>query len=426
MKKIIALVLACCLLLSACGQVTDTSISADANIVSSADNSTVSQEDVSDLGEPDFSGDTSVVSAGFHPIIPEYNSLNDPSLLDCVEDSVYAELVSNLNDSYFVQNVSAVYVSNEYLEEVSYNSKSNIFFGYTLTELDEQFQGTRYVFTLSNEGETTVELFEEYDDVYEKAIKNVAIGSGVILICVTVSVVSGGVGAPAVSIIFATSAKTGTIMALSSGGVGALASGIVTGVQTKDFDEAVKAAALAGSEGFKWGAISGALIGGANGAKQVSALKGADVTANGLTLKEAATIQNESKYPLDVIKEFKNMDQYNICKKSGLSSEIVNGKTALIRDIDLNFVDEMGRTNLERMKQGLAALDPVTGESYQLHHIGQQADSTLAILTRAEHMQGGNNTIWHELGEATQVHGAGNTWDAQRQKFWKTLADSLS
>lgn len=420
MKKIIALVLACCLLLSACGQAVGTSISANANIVSSADNTTVFQEDVSDLGEPDFSGDTSVASAEFHPIVPEYNSLNDPALLDYVEDSVYAELTSNLNDSYFVQNISAVYVSNEYLEEVSYNSKSNIFFGYTLAELDEQFQGTRYVFTLSNEGETIVEPFEEYDDVYERAIKNVAIGSGVILICVTVSVVSGGVGAPAISMIFAASAKTGTIMALSSGGIGALASGIVTGVQTQDFNEAIKAATLAGSEGFKWGAISGAISGGAS---EAVALKGA--TLNGLTMDEAAILQREG-YPLDVIKEFRNMEQYNICKEAGLSPQMVNGNTALIRDIDLDFVDEMGRTNIERMKQGLAALDPLTGESYQLHHIGQQADSTLAILTRAEHMQGGNNTIWHELGEATQVHGPGNTWDAQRQAFWKVLATSLS
>lgn len=209
-------------------------------------------------------------------------------------------------------------------------------------------------------------------------------------------------------------------MALSSGGMGALAAGIVTGMQTQDFDEAIKAATLAGSEGFKWGAISGAISGGVS---EAVALKGA--TLNGLTMDEAAILQREG-YPLDVIKEFKSMEQYNICREAGLSPQMVNGNTALIRDIDLNFVDEMGRTNLERMQQGLAALDPITGESYQLHHIGQQADSTLAILTRAEHMQGGNNTIWHELGEATQVHGPGNTWDAQRQAFWKALATSLS
>lgn len=216
-----------------------------------ADSPTTSQEIVSNLGEPDFSEDTSRIPTEFQTIIPEYNNLNDPTLLGYIEDSVYAELVKNIDDGYLVQNVGAVYVSSEYLEEVSYNSKSNIFFGYTFAELGEQFQGTRYVFTLSDEGETTVESFEECDDTYERVIKTVAVGSGVILICVTVSVVSGGIGAPAISMIFAASAKTGTIMALSSGEIGALASGIITGVQTQDFDEAIKAAALTGSEGFK-------------------------------------------------------------------------------------------------------------------------------------------------------------------------------
>lgn len=420
MKRIIALVLSCCLLLSACSQTVDQGAASKVEINPPADSPATPQEIISDLDEPDFSEDTFAIPTEFQTIIPEYNNLNDPALLGYVQDSVYAELAKNIDDGYFVQNVGAVYVSSEYLEEVSYNSKSNIFFGYTLAELDEQFQGTRYVFTLSDEGETTVEPFEEYDDAYERAIKNVAVGSGVILICVTVSVVSGGIGAPAISMIFAASAKTGTIMALSSGGIGVLASGIITGIQTQDFDEAVKAAALAGSEGFKWGAISGTINGGVS---EAVALKGA--TLNGLTMDEAAILQREG-YPLDVIKEFRSMEQYNICKEAGLSPQMVNGNTALIRNIDLDFVDEMGRTNLERMQQGLAALDPATGGSYQLHHVGQRADSTLAILTKAEHMQGGNNTIWHELGEATQVHGAGNTWDAQRQTFWKSLAASLS
>ena len=416
MKRIIALMLSCCLLLSACSQAVDSSAVSKVEIVPSTDSLTTSQEIIPDWDELDFSEDASTVPAEFQTIIPEYDNLNDPALLGYVEDSVYAELVKNLDDGYFVQNVSAVYVSSEYLEEVSYNSKSNIFFGYTLAELDAQFQGIRYVFTLNDEDETTVEPFEEYDDTYERVIKNVAVGSGVILICVTVSVVSGGIGAPAISMIFAASAKTGTIMALSSGGIGALASGIITGIQTQDFDEAVKAAALAGSEGFKWGAISGTISGGVS---EAVALKGA--TLNGLTMDEAAILQREG-YPLDVIKEFRSMEQYNICKEAGLSPQMVDGNTALIRDIDLDFVDEMGRTNLERMKQGLAALDPATGDSYQLHHIGQRADSTLAILTRAEHMQGGNNTIWHELNKTTQVHVPENKWDAQRQAFWKALA----
>lgn len=152
---------------------------------------------------------------------PEFSSLNDEALTDYVEDAIYEELVSTLDsDKYYVENVSAVYISQEYIDELTHNSKSNIYFGYTLEDIDAQFQGTRYVFTLGEDGDTVVRPFEAYDDTYEQIIKNVAIGTGVILVCVTVSVVTAGVGAPAVSLIFATAAKTGTIMALSSGAIG--------------------------------------------------------------------------------------------------------------------------------------------------------------------------------------------------------------
>ena len=350
---------------------------------------------------------------------PEFDSFDDSELTRYVEDSLYSNLLSELGDGYYVQNVEAVYISQEYLDTLAYNSQSNIYFGYTSEELNEQFQGKKYIFTLGDNGETVVQEQEAYDDTTDQIIKNVAIGTGVILICVTVSAVSGGVGAPAVSMIFATAAKTGTTMALSSGALGGVAAGIITGIETEDFNQAVKAAELAASEGFKWGAISGAIGGGAN---QALKLKGA--TLNGLTMNEAATIQRESGYPLDVISRFSSMEQYDICKEAGLSSEMVNGHIALIREIDLTYTDAMGRTNLQRMSQGLAALDPATGEAYQLHHIGQQMDSTLAILTRAEHMQGGNDTIWHVLGEESQIDRT--AFNKIRQQFWKTLATMLT
>lgn len=417
MKRVIALILALCLLLTACGKTVE---SEDTETTLPVDDPTTAKEDVPASEESNTAEDLATTPSKLQLDIPEYKNLDDPDLLRYVEDRVYADLIHDLSNDYFVENISTVYISKEYLEEVSYNSQSNVFFGYTLAELNEQFQGTRYIFTLDGAGKTTVQALETYDDTFAKVLKNVAIGSGVILICITASAISGGAGAPAMSMIFAMSAKTGTAMALSTGGVGALASGIVTGIQTQNFDEAVKAAALAGSEGFMLGAISG-VIGG--GASEAAALKGA--TLHGLTMDEAALIQREG-YPLDVIKEFRSMDQYNVCKEAGLSSQMVNGKTALVRDIDLNYADELGHTNLERMRQGLAALDPATGEAYELHHIGQQADSTLAILTKGEHMRGGNNSIWHKFGEATQVHGAGNTWDAQRQAFWKNFASQLS
>ena len=406
MKRLIALFLSLALVLTGCSKPVENTADTDTDVL---------VESIEDFGE-------------WYDIQQEYNSLDDANLLAHIEDLVYKETVNSLNDTeYLVENVSAIYISKEYIEELEYNSQANIYFGNTLAELDALFQGSRYVFTLGEDGQTTVQELETIEDnTTETMLKNVAIGTGVILVCVTVSAVTAGAGAPAVSMIFAASAKTGTLMALSSGGFGAVSAGIVRGIQTGDLEEAMEAAALAGSEGFKWGAISGAVSGGAaetvKYTKAMKALKGADLT--GLTTQQAAAIQMESGYPVDVIKQFTSMDQYNICKNAGLSPQMVNGQTALVRKIDLNYVDDMGRTNLERMKQGLAALDD-TGTPFELHHIGQKTDSTLAILTKSEHMKGGNNKIWHELGNASEVHTATNNWDAQRQAFWKAVANSM-
>ena len=346
---------------------------------------------------------------------PDFRGLNDPALLPYIEDTLYAQLVGTLNsEDYFVENVSAVYISQEYLDELAYNSQANVFFGFTLAELEAQFQGEKYIFTLGDDGKTAVEPWTDYVDPYEQVIGNVAVGTGVILVCVTVSAVTGG--APACSMIFAVAAKTGALGAVSGGVLGGVSAGIVTGIQTGDMDAALQAAVVAGSEGFKWGAITGAISGGAG---EAVALKGA--TINGLTMNQAAMIQKQSGYPLDVIKGFASMEQYDICRNAGLSPQMVNGKTALVRSVDPDFVDELGRTNLQRMQQGLAALDPATGQAYQLHHIGQDPGSTLAILTEAEHMQGGNNLIWHELEGASRIDRV--AFKTQRESFWKSFAE---
>ncbi len=317
--------------------------------------------------------------------MPEFTGLDDAALLTYMEDSIYSNLITELdNEEYFIENVRAIFISKEYLEEIAYNSQENIYFGYTLSELDSCFQGTRYVFTLGDDGRTTVIEFQEYDDTFDRVLKNVAIGTGVILICITVSAVSGGLGAPAVSMIFAASAKTGAIMGLSAGLFSGVSSGIVTGIETGDFDEALQAAALAGSEAFKWGAITGSVTGGVG---KTIALKGA--TLNGLTMNEAALIQKESGYPLNVIKQFHTMDEYTVFKQAGLQAEMLGGRIALVRpDIDLyNIVDEYGRNNMARLDLGLNPIDSF-GKTFEWHHIGQKDAATLALLTATEHDAG--------------------------------------
>lgn len=361
MKRLIALILVCALLAGCTPQ--------------ASKDGTISTTDTQQSVETTF---TEVA-------MPEFTGLDDTTLLTYMEDSIYTNLVTELdNEMYFVENVSAVYISKEYLEEIAYNSQENIYFGYTLAELDAYFQGTRYVFTLGDDGQTTVTEFQEYDDTYDQILRNVAIGTGVILICVTVSIVTYGAGAPAVSMIFAASAKTGTIMGLSSGVFSGVSAGVVTGMETGDFDEAMKAAALAGSEGFKWGAITGSVTGGAG---EAIALKGA--TLNGLTMNEAALIQRESGYPLSVIKQFHTFDEYTVFKQAGLRAEMLGGNISLVRsDIDLyNVVDEYGRNNFTRLSKGLNPIDS-SGNTFQWHHIGQKNDATLALLTATEHDAG--------------------------------------
>ena len=417
-KKAVALFLSCSMFLTSCSSSKKERVETDS--VSETVSTTISKSTSDDISDTIVSVDIDIHSEDYINSLG-FTSLDDDDFKRYLEDTVYADLVNQLDsEEYLVENVEAIYISKEYIDELEYNSKENVYFGYKLSELDEAFQGEKYIFTLSKSGETEVVPFEEYDDTYDQVIRNVAIGTGVILLCVTVSVVSAGAGAPAVSLVFAASAKGATTFALSSGVISGVSAGVVEGMETHDFDKAVKAAALEGSEAYMWGAITGALTGGAG---EAIALKGA--TLNGLTMNEAAMIQKESKYPLDVIKQFSSMEQYEICKEAGLTAEMVNGKTALIRNIDLDYIAEEanGKTNLELMRKGYAPFDS-SGVKYDLHHIGQKNDSTLAILTKSEHMQNGNNKIWHELVVESEIDR--EAFKEIREAFWIDMASKLA
>lgn len=397
MKRILALVLGFVMLFTGC----------------------TSPQQASIDSENEMTGETSVTQSVWENMESQYSGLDDKDLLAYVEDLVYQDAVVSLDDeTFFVENVSAVYVSKEYLEEMAFNSQSTIYFGYTLKELDELFQGTRYVFTLGEDGQTSVQELQTVEDVaIETMFKNVAVGTGIILVCVTISNVAAVAGAPAaITTILAASAKTGTEFALSSGAIGAIITGIVKGYQTSDVHEALKAAVISGSDGFKWGAIIGSIAG---GTKEAFVLKAA--TKNGLTMSEAAIIQRESRYPMDIITQFHSMDEYLIYKNAGLKTAMVNGRVALIQDIDLNYVSQLRDgtevTNLIRMQKGYPPLDPLTGKSYQLHHIGQKADGTLAVLTESQHQ--GNAAILNIFGKESEI--VRTEFAGMRKAFWEYL-----
>ncbi|MDO4492164.1 MAG: HNH/ENDO VII family nuclease [Lachnospiraceae bacterium] len=398
MKRIIAFLLVMAMLLTGCG---------------------VKQNETGSVEKKESTG---FILSDKIDVQPKYNSLSDEELLHLVEDLVYRDTVRSLNtEEYLVENVSAVYISKEYLEEVAFNSQSNVFFGYTLAELNEQFKGSRYIFTLNENGETTVqELQTINDNTTERIIKNVAIGTGVILVCVTVSFVSVSVGAPAVSMIFAASAATAETFAISSAAFGGISAGVVRGIETGDFGEAIKAAALGASEGFKWGAISGAIVGGGS---ETFLLKQA--TKGGLSMNEAALIQMESDLPVEVISQLHSMEEYAVYQEAGMKTAMINGRTALVQNIDLEYVSTLSDgtklTNLQRMQKGMKPLDPATGKAYELHHVGQKNDGVLAILTQGQHRGEGNFGKLHKIWSNSVVD-HGSDWNKTVSEFWKAYA----
>lgn len=249
MKRLIAVILCITLLLAGCSVVQSTE--------------PTEPDSATDITDPDL-----LIAELNEYMIDEnhFTDLNDPALLQYAEDQIYAELSAEFSsDDYTINNIVASYVSQEYLDEVAFNSQSNIFFGYTLAEIDAQFEGSRYVFTLGEDGQTDVQEMQIIEDTtVNDVIKNVAIGTGVIMVCVTVSFLTAGSTVPvAVNLIFTAAAKTGAAFALSSSVLSGITAGITRAYQTGDVRQAFKAGVEQGSEAFKWNAIMGVLTGGA-------------------------------------------------------------------------------------------------------------------------------------------------------------------
>lgn len=202
--------------------------------------------------------------------LAHFSSMRDDDFHQFVRDSIQAQVASLIpNEDIAVEDVTTAYVSREYIEELAYNSQANVYFGKTLEELEDQFQGQRYTFYVNEFGETDIRAFEGQESNFDQITENVLIGVGVISICVTISVAAGPVatalGAAStgakVALVFSAAAKNATIFAAGTSVISGLTAAFLEGLKTGDMQKAIEAAELAASEGFKVGAISGAISG---------------------------------------------------------------------------------------------------------------------------------------------------------------------
>lgn len=122
-------------------------------------------------------------------------------------------------------------------------------------------------------------------------------------------------------------------------------------------------------------------------------------------------------YSPEIRNSISSLKEAEIYSKAGLKEGVVNGRKALIRtDIDMTRKDEFGLTNLERMRNGNPPIAS-NGETIELHHIGQKADSPLAELTSTEHRGKGNDTILHDKNKVSEIDRS--AFQNERQMHWK-------
>ena len=90
--------------------------------------------------------------------------------------------------------------------------------------------------------------------------------------------------------------------------------------------------------------------------------------------------------------------------------------------INPNFVDGRGRTNLQRMEQGLAPIGP-DGSPINLHHMTQTNDSAIAEITQSFHQE--NTKVIH-INPNTIPSGIDrNEFNKWRSDYWKNRANDF-
>ena len=91
--------------------------------------------------------------------------------------------------------------------------------------------------------------------------------------------------------------------------------------------------------------------------------------------------------------------------------------------INPNLTDKLGRSNLERMQEGLAPIGP-DGKSLNLHHTIQTVDSPIAEVTQTFHQD--NSSIIH-INHNTIPSGIDRVaFDKWRSKYWMNRAKDFT
>ena len=89
---------------------------------------------------------------------------------------------------------------------------------------------------------------------------------------------------------------------------------------------------------------------------------------------------------------------------------------------DSNLVDEQGRTNIQRMGQGLAPIG-TDGKSVNIHHIDQTNTSPVMEITATEHQQNYSKLHTNTGQLPSQINRS--EFDNWRKSYWEWRSNNL-
>ena len=141
----------------------------------------------------------------------------------------------------------------------------------------------------------------------------------------------------------------------------------------------------------------------------------------GLTQEQKDKIKEDTGWSDEVVDSIGSMEEYQIYKNAGLVEAEIDGRKCLINpNVDMSQKDAFGRTNKERMEQGLAPLDK-NGNPIELHHFGQKSDSPLAELSQEQHRGKDSYSVLHDTKKDSEIDR--KAFDGERENHWKARAE---
>ncbi len=151
-----------------------------------------------------------------------------------------------------------------------------------------------------------------------------------------------------------------------------------------------------------------------NGAGSVSSKKGAKADINTSKPKSGNSISSVPPPKQD----------YSQNRKYWKNEVEFNGNKVYQRDdlIDPNLTDAFGRTNVDRMKKGLAPIGP-DGKSMELHHMTQRQSGSIAEVTKTFH-NSNYSTIHINMGRMPSGINR-KEFGKWRGSYWKNRANDF-